>query len=50
VHSHTRRTLQVDANNEEIIHAIMLLATTVGFPTVAAALGWADDVMSENEG
>jgi 4-carboxymuconolactone decarboxylase len=31
-------------------HAITLLITTVGFPTVAAALSWADDVMSENEG
>ena len=50
VHSHTRRALQSGVNNEEIIHAILLLTTTVGFPTVAAALSWADDVMSENEG
>lgn len=49
VHSHIRRALQAGASDEEILQAILLLATTIGFPTVAAALSWADDVMHKDE-
>ncbi|MDI6889990.1 MAG: carboxymuconolactone decarboxylase family protein [Thermodesulfovibrionales bacterium] len=45
VHSHTRRALEVGAKPEEIYHAIILLASTIGFPTVSAALSWADDII-----
>lgn len=45
VHSHTRRALQAGASPEEIRHAIILLTPTIGFPTVSAALSWADDVL-----
>ena len=45
VHSHTRRSLEAGASPEEIYHAIILLTSTIGFPTVSAALSWADDVM-----
>ena len=46
VHSHTRRALEAGAKPEEIYHAIILLTSTIGFPTVSAALSWADDVIS----
>lgn len=47
VHSHVRRALKAGATKKEIYHAIILLSTTIGFPTVAAALSWADDVMDK---
>ncbi|MBN1858798.1 carboxymuconolactone decarboxylase family protein [Candidatus Bipolaricaulota bacterium] len=45
VHSHARRASEAGATNEEIRHVAMLLATTIGFPTVAAALDWLDNVL-----
>ena len=43
VHSHARRATEAGATPEEIHHAILLLTSTIGFPTVAAALSWIDD-------
>jgi 4-carboxymuconolactone decarboxylase len=43
VHSHTRRARKAGATPEEINHAILLLTSTIGFPSVAAALSWVDD-------
>ena len=45
VHSHARRAMEVGATPEEIRHAVILLTSTIGFPTVAAALSWVDDVL-----
>jgi len=45
VHSHTRRAMKAGANREEVHHTLLLLTSTIGFPTVAAALSWADDVI-----
>ena len=45
VHSHARRALAAGAKPEEIRHAIVLLTSTIGFPTVSAALSWVDDVL-----
>lgn len=47
VHSHARRALEAGAKPEEIYHAIILLTTTIGFPTVAAALSWVEDILEE---
>jgi AhpD family alkylhydroperoxidase len=47
VHSHTKRALEAGAKQEEIIHAIILLTSTIGFPNVSAALSWVDDVVGE---
>jgi len=44
VHSHVRRALDAGATEDEIYHALMLLVSTIGFPTVVAALSWAEDV------
>jgi AhpD family alkylhydroperoxidase len=44
VHSHARRALAAGASTDELYHAVLLLATTLGFPTTAAAISWIDDV------
>jgi 4-carboxymuconolactone decarboxylase len=49
VHSHVRRALQSGANADEIYHAIILLTSTLGFPTVSAALSWAEDILGKQE-
>jgi len=46
VHSHCRRAQAAGATREEIHHALLLLTSTIGFPTVSAAMSWADDVMA----
>src|SRR3989304_7219892 len=45
VHSHARRALEAGAKPEEIYHALIMLTSTIGFPTVSAALSWADDII-----
>ena len=44
-HSHVRRALEAGATPDEVRHAIRLALTTVGFPSMMAALGWANDVI-----
>ena len=46
VHSHVKRALDAGATPEEIRHAVRLALTTVGFPTMMAALSWTNDVLS----
>lgn len=43
VHSHTRRALEAGAKPAEIYQALMLITSITGFPTVSAAISWADD-------
>ncbi len=45
VHSHVRRAMEAGVTPEEIYHAIILLTCTIGFPTVVAALSWAENVI-----
>ncbi|MEN8142996.1 MAG: carboxymuconolactone decarboxylase family protein, partial [Thermodesulfobacteriota bacterium] len=47
VHSHARRAFEAGASREEIYHALILLASTIGFPNTMAALSWAEDVIEE---
>lgn len=49
VHSHTRRALEAGAKPAEIYHAVILLTSTIGFPTVSAALSWVDDIISKTQ-
>jgi len=49
VHSHTRRALERGAKPDEIYHTIILLTSIIGFPTVSAALSWADDIIEEKK-
>ncbi|MGE0082386.1 MAG: carboxymuconolactone decarboxylase family protein [Thiohalomonadaceae bacterium] len=49
VHSHVRRALQCGADSDEIRHALIVATGLVGFPTVSAALRWAEDVLERRE-
>ncbi|HER62501.1 MAG TPA: carboxymuconolactone decarboxylase family protein [Desulfobacteraceae bacterium] len=44
VHSHTRRALHAGATMEEVHHTLLLLISTIGFPKVAAALSWVNEL------
>ena len=46
VHSHTRRALAVGATSGEIRQTLILLTSTIGFPSVMAAMSWAEDILS----
>lgn len=45
LHAHVRKALKAGARQEEILHALLLLMPTVGFPGAMAALAWARDVL-----
>ena len=45
LHSHVRRALDAGVSEAEIRHAVVALTSTIGFPTVTAALSWVDDVL-----
>ena len=45
VRSHARRALQAGATEEELQHALLLLISTIGFPQVAAALAWIQEIL-----
>src|SRR5512132_170397 len=47
VHSHVRRAREAGASADELRHAVRLALTTVGFPTMMAALGWVEDVLAQ---
>ena len=47
VHSHAQRATAAGATSEEIYHAVLLLVSTIGFPKVAAAISWVDDVLKK---
>jgi len=47
VHSHAARAMAAGATAAEVRHAITLLTSTIGFPTVAAALSWTNDVIDK---
>jgi alkylhydroperoxidase/carboxymuconolactone decarboxylase family protein YurZ len=47
VHSHVRRAIEAGAAPAEIRQAIMLIAATIGFPNVVAALTWAEDILRD---
>lgn len=47
VSSHAARALDAGATAEELHHAIIVLTSTIGFPTVAAALSWIDEVIEK---
>jgi len=49
VHSHARRALQAGASRDELYHSIALLINTVGFPTIAAAFSWVNDIVGKKK-
>ena len=50
VHSHVTRSLQAGASKEEVHHALIVLTSTIGFPSVMAGLSWADDIIEKKDG
>ena len=49
VHSHAKRAIQAGASKDEIYHTIALLMNTVGFPTIAAAFSWVNDIVAKKK-
>jgi AhpD family alkylhydroperoxidase len=45
VHAHVRRARDAGATADDIRHAVRLALTTVGFPSMMAALSWTNDVL-----
>lgn len=44
VRSHAKRAVAAGASRQEIEHALLVLISTIGFPKVAAALSWIDEL------
>jgi 4-carboxymuconolactone decarboxylase len=49
VHSHARRAIENGASEEEVYQAVLLLTSTIGFPNVAAAISWVDDIIENKD-
>ena len=49
VRSHARRALEAGASTQELYHAVLVLISTLGFPVIAAAVGWIDDVVETED-
>ena len=47
VRSHVRKLLGIGVSEAEVVHTIVLALTTIGFPATNAALGWAEELLSE---
>jgi alkylhydroperoxidase/carboxymuconolactone decarboxylase family protein YurZ len=44
VHSHARRAVEAGVSLDEVRHTVLLATTTIGFPSMMAALSWVEDV------
>ena len=49
VRSHAARAMASGATLDEIRHAIIILTSTIGFPTVAATLSWVDEAFEKSK-
>jgi 4-carboxymuconolactone decarboxylase len=49
VRSHARRALDAGATKEEVIQAVLLSMTIVGFPAGIAAYGWIEEMFRAAE-
>lgn len=49
VRSNVRKALNEGASAEEVRQVAVLAITTAGFPTTIAALGWVDEVLSNEQ-
>lgn len=47
--SHARKALEAGATSEELRHAALLAAPTLGFPQMMACLSWIDAVLEEEK-
>jgi 4-carboxymuconolactone decarboxylase len=49
VRSHTRRALEEGISPDELRHAVLMGFTTAGFPTMIAAMKWAEEVIEKSK-
>ena len=49
VKSHARRALEEGISTEELRHAVLMGFTTVGFPTMIAAMKWVEEVIDKSK-
>ena len=47
VHSHARQAMELGASSDEVYQSVLLLTSTIGFPNVAAAISWIDDLVAD---
>ena len=47
-HASVRKALDAGCTPEELRHAALLAVTTLGFPSMARARAWVEDVLSES--
>ena len=45
VKSHARQAIEAGASEDEIVHALLALTTTIGFPKVMAGINWVEKVI-----
>lgn len=48
VHSHVRKSLEAGATIDECRHVALMSTTTIGFPSMMAALSWVEDVAKKD--
>ena len=48
VRSHVRKTLEAGATLDECRHVVLMSMTTIGFPSMMAALSWVEDVAKKS--
>lgn len=46
--SHTRKALDAGATRDEVVHAVLMATTTVGFPNMMRGLAWVQSVFAEH--
>lgn len=49
VHSHARRAMMHGASSEELYHTLLIITNTIGYPNIAAAISWVDDIVTGSE-
>jgi 4-carboxymuconolactone decarboxylase len=49
-HSHTRKALAAGWTREELLHAALLTAPTIGFPSMMRARKWVQDIVGADTG
>ncbi|NKB88100.1 MAG: carboxymuconolactone decarboxylase family protein [Acidobacteria bacterium] len=47
--SHTRKALAAGASHDEIVHAVLMATTTLGFPNMMRGLAWVQDVLEAED-
>lgn len=47
--SHTRKALAAGASRDDILHAVLMATTTIGFPTMMRGMAWVLDVLEAED-